>query len=246
MRPIKKSSPGEVVVYMDSQGEYVRHVVQEDYPNYGDAKMPMIGDVGKYCSYCESPRDADALAVEHLAARANGGSETAWNNFLLSCTVCNSCKGTTVIDEEYHWPHVNNTFLSFVYDKTGRVTVNPNIPPLSQDKARKLLELTHLERFPNTQNPPSAKDYRWYRRYETWNIATRCKMLYLEGNIDENDIICCAKDKGHWSIWFTVFTGIDAILLRLITDFPGTSEECFDPNNHYAPKEKNAGCEDPV
>ena len=105
---------------MDSQGHIVRHVVQEDYPNYRDAKMPMIGDVGKYCSYCESLRDADALAVEHLAARANGGSETAWNNFLLSCTVCNSCKGTTAIDEEYHWPHVNNTFLSFVYDpKSG-------------------------------------------------------------------------------------------------------------------------------
>ena len=71
-------------------------------------------------------------------------------------------------------------------------------------------------------------------------------MLYLGGNIDEDDIISRAKDKGHWSVWFTVFTGIDAVLLRLITAFPGTSEDCFDANNHYAPIERNAGCEDPV
>lgn len=246
MRPIKKSLPGETVCYMDSQGHSVQHLVREVYAHYGDAKMPMVGNIGQYCSYCESYREVDSLDVEHMAARNTGGSETAWDNLLLSCKICNSCKGATLIDVNYHWPHKNNTFLSFNYDHTGRIKVNPNIPALSQAKARNLLELTHLERVSDSTNVPSPKDYRWKRRYEVWNMASRHKELYLAGKINEDDIIDCAKMIGYWSVWFTVFTGIDAILYRLITDFPGTCATCFDENNHYAPIERNTGCEDPI
>lgn len=246
MRPVKKSSPGDTVNYMDSQGNCVQHRICDDYASYGDAKMPLVGDIGQYCSYCECPRDVDALGVEHLAAKSRGGSETAWENFLLSCTVCNSCKGVATVDSNYHWPHVNNTFLSFLYDKTGRVKVNPNIPAISQIKARNLLELVHLERYPNTDSRPTAKDFRWRKRFEAWNRASRYRNLYLENRINEDDVINQAKDKGFWSVWFTVFADIDAILSRLISEFPGTCSNCFDEHNHYVPIERNHGKEDPV
>lgn len=246
MRPLKKSSPGDTVSYMDSQGNVEQHIVRDYYTSYGDAKMPLVGDIGQYCSYCECPRDVDALGVEHLAAKSKGGSETAWDNFLLSCTVCNSCKGVTIVDSNYHWPHINNTFLSFKYDETGRIRVNPEIPAISQVRAENLLKLIHLERFPQTDSRPSAKDFRWRNRYETWNRATRYRDLYLSNCITEDDVINQAKDKGCWSVWFTVFSGVDAILFRLISDFPGTCSDCFDEQNHYVPLERNPGKEDPV
>ena len=247
MRPIVKVEPGETVTYMDSQGLPITHIVQVEYPNYGDAKLPLIGNVGGYCSYCESCREVDSLDIEHLAAKSHGGSETAWENFLLCCKVCNSVKGATVVDENYHWPHLNNTFLSFIYDETGRVKVNPNIPNISQVKAQNLLNLIHLERHGgNLHDIPSPKDYRWRRRYETWNKAIRQKELYIGGKINEDDVIDCAKSNGYWSIWFTVFKGVDAILRRLITDFPGTCASCFDENDHYKPLARRPGLEDPI
>ena len=79
-----------------------------------------------------------------------------------------------------------------------------------------------------------------------WDKASRYKELYLKGAITEDDVIDYAHCNGQWSIWFTVFKGIDSIRHRLITDFPGTCIHCFDENNHYEPVERNPGCPDPV
>lgn len=68
----------------------------------------------------------------------------------------------------------------------------------------------------------------------------------LKGAITEDDVITNAKLIGRWSVWFTVFKGIDCILRRLISDFPGTCASCFDENNHYEPVERNPGCIDPI
>ncbi len=247
MRPVNKSHPGDTVCYMDSQGMVINHIIQPYYDPYGNAKMPICGNIGNYCSYCECHERESSLAIEHIVPKSQGGDEKAWNNFLLSCTICNSTKGITVISSsQCHFPHLNNTFLSFIYDQTGRIRVNPNIPLQSQEKANNLLKLTHLDRFPSTSEIPSPKDFRWQERYECWNTATKLKEYYLLKKISEDDIIKAAKREGNWSIWFTVFSGMDAILSRLISDFPGTSSECFDAGNHYAPVERNPGQTDPV
>ena len=246
MRPIEKAKPGDKVTYMDSCGNDVEHEVQTDYDPYGKAKMPLVGNLGTYCSYCEGKRQPSNLAVEHMAAKSKGGPETEWNNFLLSCNICNSVKGTVVPDDQYHWPHINNTFLSFIYDETGRMRVNKDIPLISQKKAENLMKLVKLQRYKDDMDKPSEMDYRWYERYKCWKWAERFKGLYEEGKLTADDIIEAARYKGNWSVWFTVFKGKDEILKRLITDFPGTCASCFDENNHYAPIERNKGCEDPV
>lgn len=247
MRPVNKVLPGDTVSYMDSQGRMVTHVVKSDYSPYGEAKLPLVGNIGRYCSYCENCLNVSNLEVEHILPKSQGGPETEWNNFLLGCKVCNCNKGTVVINPtNCHFPHLNNTFLSLVYDETGRVKVNPDLPPRSKSKAENLMKLTQLDRQPSTSNIPSPKDYRWHDRYKTWNLASRAKELYQSNRITVDDVIDQAKSRGYWSIWFTVFSGIDAVLSRLISDFPGTCAACFDPNNHYAPIERNPGETDPV
>ena len=246
MRPVEKKKPGDIVRYTDSKDQEVEHIIQAEYPNYGDAKIPLAGNIGQYCSYCEGYEKIHSLEVEHMAAKSKGGSRTAWNNFLLCCKICNTVKGVEVTNDDFHWPHLNNTFYSFVYDETGRVKVNDSIPALSQVRAQNLLDLTGLQRFPNTGNPPTQKDFRWKCRYEAWNRATRCKEQFLDGSITEDDIISNAKYTGQWSIWFTVFKGVDSVRARLISDFPGTCASCFDANNHYEPIERNPGSPDPI
>lgn len=246
MRPIEKKKPGEIVCYTNSNHQEVEHTIQEHYQNYGDAKFPLVSNICQYCSYCEGNEKIHSLEVEHMAAKSQGGSPTAWSNFLLCCKICNTTKGIEIINDEYHWPHLNNTFYSFIYDETGRVKVNDNIPALSKVRAQNLLNLVKLQRYPGTDNLPSSKDFRWHYRFEAWNKAYRCKEQFLNGLITEDDIISNAKYTGQWSIWFTVFKGVDSVRSRLISDFPGTCAACFDRNNHYEPVERNPGCPDPV
>ena len=246
MRPVEKKKPGDIVRYTDSNNQEVDHAIQENYPKYGDAKFPLASNIGQYCSYCEGDEKIHSLEVEHMAAISKGGSPTAWNNFLLCCKICNTTKGVEVINDDYHWPHLNNTFYSFIYDETGRVKVNDSIPELSKVRALNLLNLAKLQRYPGTDNLPTPKDFRWKYRFEAWNNASRCKEQFLDGSITEDDIISNAKYTGQWSIWFTVFKGIDSVRARLISDFPGTCASCFDANNHYEPIERNPGSPDPV
>lgn len=246
MRPIEKKQPGKIVRYTDSNNQEIEHTIQEHYPDYGDAKFPLASNIGKYCSYCEGYEKIHSLEVEHTVAKSKGGSLTAWNNFLLCCKICNTIKGAEITNNDYDWPHLNNTFYSFIYDDTGRVKVNDNIPALSKVRAQNLLDLTGLQRYPKTDNLPSQKDFRWEYRYEAWNKASRCKKQFLNGLITADDVISYAKCVGQWSIWFTVFKGVNSVRRRLISDFPGTCAACFDHNNNYEPIERNPGKQDPV
>ena len=246
MRPIVKAKVGSAVTYVDSQGHTVNHVVQEYYADYKETKLPLVGNLGPYCSYCERQLLASDLAVEHIEPKSKNGKETEWADFLIACNVCNGVKKDSVADRDSHWPHLNNTFLSFIYDNTGRIKVNPDLSAQSRAHAQKLLDLIHLQRCPDSSDIPTEMDFRWCKRYETWNKATRQKELYLHRSINEEDVITMAKSSGYWSVWFTVFAGVDVILSRLISDFPGTCASCFDKDNHYAPIERNPGCDDPV
>lgn len=246
MRPIEKKLPGDIVRYTDSNNQEIEHTIQKDYKNYGDAKFPLISNIGLFCSYCEGAEKLHSIEVEHIVAKSRTGSRTAWDNFLLGCKICNTSKGHEVINNEYHLPHINNTFYSFIYDDTGRIKVNDKIPALSQIRAQNLLDLANLQRYPGTNNPPSPKDLRWEYRLKAWKIASSWKEKFLEGKITEDDIISYVLYTGQWSVWFTVFKGVDSVRARLISDFPGTCSSCFDANNHYEPIERNPGKEDPV
>lgn len=247
MRPINKLVPGQIVVLEDG----TTHTVQQQYNPYQSAKGPLCANFGRYCSFCESfylyARD---LQVEHILPKdpALGYShlEKDWDNFLLSCPTCNgkdnkSNKVAPLTD--CHYPHTNNTFLSLVYQKGGVVSVNPALTALSARKAEALYHLVGLDKTPATSNPG---DKRWQRRMEIWNIAERYKQRYDRGELHIDVLMDYIKVVGFWSIWFTVFDSCDEVRQRLIIDFPGTADYCFDARNHYAPIERNPGMPDPI
>lgn len=247
MRPINKPQAGLQITYLDSNGNNVQHTIRANYNHYNDAKAPLAGCIGSFCSYCESKKDLGDVAVEHIAARHNGGAATAWDNFLLSCNVCNSNKGTTIVNYfDYHWPHVNNTFLSFVYDATGRVSVNPNLAGDSLVHATNLYNICKLGRYPRSGQNPSRADFRWRKRFEVWNKAQKDLGKYQGGALSLDDVLEDALFLGCWSVWFTVFAGEDDVRRELIARFPGTEATCFDAANHYEPIERNPGQPDPV
>lgn len=236
MRPLDKKLPNEVVKIKTSDGKILDPIIQSEYRNYRDAKLPLIGNFGRYCSYCEALVEVGNLEVEHCIPKSKGGSEVEWDNFLLSCKSCNSIKSNKDIAFNCHFPHTNNTFLDFIYDEAGRVKVNPNLPEVSKLKAQNLVGLLGLDR--NCDNVTQS-DFRWQRRLESWDKAVRTRERYVQGTYDENDVILYAQEIGHWSIWFTVFEGIDKVLSRLISDFEGTCASCFDAQNHFRPVYRN-------
>ena len=246
MRPVEKLKPSDAITYRNSNDEEVNCTIVSEYPNYKDAKQPLAANIGQYCSYCECKCAMANMEVEHIQPKGEGGSTTSWDNFLLGCKICNTVKSDTIPGTSYHWPHHNNTFMDFVYDKTGRISVNKNIPKESRKNAQSLLDLLKLQRHPS-EDKPSKCDFRWRGRFEAWNTATRQLALYEQGCLNVNDIIRLAQNIGHWSIWFTVFKGKDAVLEHLISDFPGTSANCFDAANHYVPIYRNpSNTNDPV
>lgn len=248
MRPVKKVNSGQSVNYLNSRNEVETIVVKNEYPDYGDAKKPLIGNLGCFCSYCELSKDPGDLHVEHLSPKTHGGPND-WENFLLSCNVCNSVKGhpDNINLSDYHWPHINNTFLSFVYDCSGRVNVNPQLTGASRAHAENLYEWLKLGRNSLGPDYPTTADYRWRKRYEAWNCAERAKRLWSQGTYLIDDVIFDARTFGCWSIWFTVFDGDPIVRKALIENFEGTDPACFDLNNGYAPMYRNpANTIDPV
>ena len=230
MRPVSKKSPGEKVRYLDSQGCMVEDTIRQDYPQYKTAKMPLIGNLGNYCSYCEAYHLPADLAVEHIIPKkpryGNPGSETAWDNFLLACNVCNSIKhnNNDLTLDNCHWPHRNNTFNDFVYNAGGMVMVNPALSEEEREKAQRLSDAVKLEAYPRGKVAPTGCDYRWKQRCEVWNVAERQRKSYKAGNITAAEVVDLAETMGYWSIWYTVFSDCPDVRNALTQQFPGTAQ----------------------
>lgn len=62
---------------------------------YGNARASLIDNYGQYCSYCGTPVQDTALAIEHCLPKAEFPSEMLYyTNFFLACPSCNSYKGS--------------------------------------------------------------------------------------------------------------------------------------------------------
>ncbi|RKZ82158.1 MAG: HNH endonuclease [Candidatus Parabeggiatoa sp. nov. 1] len=152
----------------------------KQYKQYENAQPDLMERLGEYCSYCERFIPTN-LAVEHIQSKDNKCQpqlERSWNNFLLACTNCNSAKGTKVCDDTtqsyYYWPHLDNTFRAFVYKAGGIIKINPALNAAEQ--AQRTLELTGLDKHPNTSTKPTPKDKRWNHRRLAWKFAQDTKM----------------------------------------------------------------------
>lgn len=250
MRPVVKWSPETSRELPDKSVLFIRRV----YPDYHNAKPDLIYNLGLFCSYCECAyQQGRDLHVEHVQPKGyveNGVKiyehlENEWSNFLLSCATCNGPdnKGSkNVVLNECHLPHRNNTYKSLVYKDGGVVIVNPLLSGDARIHAKTLIELVGLNKSPIDSRPG---DKRYQKRTVDWNTAERYKMKYLAGKADISTIVDLVKNKGGWSIWYTVFKGYDEVRAALL-DFEGTAKQCFDPANHYEPIDRNPGLADPT
>jgi len=216
------------------------------FAGYAQARRELILRMGEYCSYCEMHLDS-SLAVEHVQPKVGKGScetdqnrELDWNNFLLSCTNCNSTKSTKeVLLDDYLWPDRDNTFRALKYSEGGLIA--PALDGEQGRKAKNTIKLTGLDKTP--LNDPKASDRRWENRLETWDIALRSKNNLKKCNTPEMraQISLTATAKGYWSVWMNVFSDCPDMLRLFIESFPGTCRTCFDENHGYFPLSRQNG-----
>lgn len=205
------------------------------FAQYRDAAEPLMARVGCYCSYCERHIETH-LAVEHIQPKdPNLLLERTWNNFLLACVNCNSCKGDRdVVLADYLWPDTDNTLRAYRY-RQGIVEVEPSLDAAVRPLAEALYRLVGLDKDPGNPAPdrkPTQADRRWRTRQDIWDVA----QLSL-GNLQQpradtlqmrNQIALTAAARVGFGIWFAVFRSDGDMLKRLIAAFPGCTGECFD------------------
>lgn len=218
MRPVVR---GDVPV--DDEGNPVT------YADYKDARDDLIEHMGDYCSYCEVALH-DQVDVEHVLPKSlNPSLAREWSNFLLACGTCNSIKGNNEVDlDDYYWPDQDNTLRAFFYEQDEPPQINSG-SGVDHPTAQRTLELTGIDRVPG-HSRLSDRDRRWKKRFGAWGIA-----LIARGNLGTADsvemretIVMLAQALGFWSVWFSAFHDDEDMQLRLISEFPGTSADCFD------------------
>lgn len=205
-----------------------------DYSDYRDARNELADRIGYYCSYCEMSL-FNRPDIEHIHPRANGGEALEWENFLISCTYCNSNKGNSNLSrEEYLWPDIHNTFMAFKYDNKMQVKEADNLYENCRKLAKNTIDLLKLDRQPGNGLLPSHKDTRWISRLQSWDMAKDSLKDWEEAKSEPmaRAIARTAMASGHFSIWMEVFKDYKEIRRLVIEGFKGTSIECFDEDTN--------------
>lgn len=206
----------------------------QTYTHYQDAGPDLQARIGDYCSYCERQIETN-LAVEHIQPKSHVPTlVTEWSNFLLGCVNCNSSKGDTPVNPADHlWPDTDNTLLAFQYTHGGLVNPHVALSARLATKAQATITLAGLDKYPgNHGKEPSAKDKRWLRRQQVWQLAemNRTRLLTNDSPAVRELIVENAVARGMFSIWWTVFAGDTDMRRRFREAFTGTHGGCFDAN----------------
>lgn len=246
--------------------------ISGDYKCHKVAKVDLISRIslgesdhiqyGRYCSYCEMPVGFKNLAVEHIKFKEapkdrpdlkkyeRPDLKGRWSNFLLSCSTCNSVKGTSPVFFQYFlFPDRDNTFSVFDYMPDGEIKPNRLHRPAIVSLAINTLRLTGLNKNIHECRDANEKliiTERKQERMQAWIVAESVRDLYKinPGSSDiENLILIIMLKTGFFSIWMTVFKDCPKIKNLFINSISGTMEsDCFDCNgdatNAHSNKDK--------
>jgi hypothetical protein len=245
MRPVKKWSVGDTFVNQKNDNE----TVLERYSPYTKAISILHLNLDCYCSYCEV--FSSDLEVEHVVSQDQEDAKKAvWDNFLLACGRCNGKdnKSNKPVDiNNIYLPHLNNTLLAFEYKEGGFIAINPQLQGDQINKAEKLMDLVGLDKYPgNPKYPETDKhpkgfpegDKRWEHRRAAWKKAKSKLRAYENGEISVDKIVEFAKERGFFSVWYSVFDAHSEVRAAMIASFDGTDQNCFDPTT-FAPIYRN-------
>jgi hypothetical protein len=221
--------------------------IAQDYPDYTKAKTELVSRIGSgwsngihlasYCSYCERTISTN-LAVEHIEPKKGPYGKPLligrWTNFLLACVNCNSTKkDKQVVLSNLYFSDRDNTFQAFEYLADGNIQ-----PRTTGDQiATATLALTGLDKAQrqtlDTIGRIIAED-RSSQRMQIWKQAELCLQDYnanAANAVVKNLIVRNAVTSGFFSVWMTVFAGVQEMLDLFIDAFSGTrASGCFDVN----------------
>lgn len=202
------------------------------YSKYQDA----IGDLekcfGEYCNYCER-HFPGMLAVEHKSPKkSDPARKTDWTNFLVSCSNCNSYKGTKPTnDADFLWPDKDNTLRALEYVSGGLVTPASSLKPSVRAQAIALIELVGLDRHPGQpyRKRPKKRDKRYLHREECWKLA---QVMSNDLKVEDTPalrraIVETAKARGFFGIWIAAFHDNADMRRSLVAAHVGTAPDCF-------------------
>jgi len=215
----------------------------KSYKPHTKAKIDLEENLDYYCCYCEVY--SSDLEVEHVISQNQDNTlANSWDNFLLACGRCNGRDNKTnkpVNLSLIHFPHINNTFISFIYEEGGLVKINPALTGDSHIHASNMLDLVGIDKYPGNPKYPNLNpnDTRWNHRRIAWEWATRLLENYINGKLSAIEVVEFATQRGFFSVWFSVFHNSPEVRKQLIESFNGTCNNCFDPLNNYNPINRN-------
>ncbi len=219
----------------------VTHVkVGPKLSDHKQAKPDLIASMGEYCAYCERQIDAENLHVEHVKPqKTHSKLALTWGNFLLACGTCNTYKRhfqdvnrQVGILRMQAWPHLDNSFGAYSYDKNGLVATSAGLTnPHHKAMAQQTLTMAGLD-----QTPAIAASYKQRgliygtitRRAQVWNVAEIALAAYEQNptDVQRKTVVNQAQGTGFFSIWMAVFSSHAQVKNDLILCFKAASA-CF-------------------
>lgn len=215
---------------------------------YQQAMPYLLGRLGCHCSYCEVEAPPQALAVEHIYPKhPHPVRELDWDNFLVSCSTCNTYKRLHLGDgrqrallNRYLWPHLDNTFKAFEYSADGRVEVRSGLTPQAEKAAKATRDMVGLMRSPAKAEGFADQGVAYdgaAKRSQQWAQAVDFRGKYLASPTPAlaSLIAAAAAKMGHFSIWMEVFKDRPEVRAELIQAFK-VDAACFDANTNPVTK----------
>ena len=195
---------------------------------YSGYQSPLFDTIGGYCSYCEMPLPHDVEIEHKLPKKQFPAYAHDWQNLLLSCKNCNASRRKTLSNyHKHYWPDLHNPFYYLDFSN-GLVRIKNGLNSRQLAKIQNTIDLVKLDIKP--QN--NVKDQRWQKRKEAFDTACMAKQCLIANSSNDmvDFILQSAKNTGFWSIWMTVFATDTNIKKRLVNEFTGTCQTCFDSN----------------
>jgi hypothetical protein len=140
------------------------------------------------------------------------------------------------------WPHLDNTFNVYSYDKDGRVGVQNSLTAQQKVMAQQTLEMAGLDKTPAVAASYSKLGQIYEtisRRKRAWDSAEIALAAYEQNPTDLQriSVVNQACDSGFFSIWMVFFVQHPAVKDDLIKQLKATST-CFDVSgNSISPRD---------
>lgn len=211
------------------------------YKKHRNALPDLEERIGEFCSYCEGNINTrKAREVEHIIPQSQRPDlALEWENFLLTCDVCNRKKSAINCDRaNFLWPDEDNTFFVFTYEMNlGEIRISDRITDHRiRIWAQNTINLFQLDRKLSKGLTPNQVSW-LSKRNEAIGLIRKYLGQWNNNEITADTISDFAKLTGYYSLWMLHFESHPEVIEAIKSKFPGTYEPRFDENNNPIKRE---------